>query len=260
MNLQLKDKRAFISGSTKGIGFATAKLLGEEGATVIINGRSDDSVNKALSKLKEEVPNGDFSGIQCDFANISEIDSLIEELGSIDILINNVGIFENKGFFDIPDDEWRELYEVNVLSGVRLTRALLPKMMKQHWGRVLFISSESALNIPTEMIHYGMTKTAQLAVARGVAELTEGTEVRVNSILPGPTLSNGVKDMMDIESEEDKEKAEEEFFSEGRPTSIIQRFTTPEEVANTIVYFASPLSSATNGASIRAEGGIVKTI
>jgi len=260
MDLNLKGKKVFISGSTKGIGLATARTLAIEGAEVVINGRSEDSVNDAVEKLKNEVPEGKISGIACNFSEKEEIDKLIKELDRLDILINNVGIFGPKDFGDISDEEWLEFYEVNVLSGVRLSRAFLPKMLEQDWGRIIFISSESGLNIPVEMIHYGMTKTAQLAISRGLAEMTKGSNVTVNSVLPGPTFSDGVKKMVDADSKEEKEKAEEEFFQETRPTSLIQRFADPQEVANMIAYVASPLSSATNGASLRVDGGVVKFI
>ena len=260
MDLNLKGKKVFISGSTRGIGLATARTLAKEGAEVVINGRSEDSVKDAVEKLKNEVPEGKISGIACDFSEKEEIDKLIKELDRLDILINNVGIFGPKDFGDISDEEWLEFYEVNVLSGVRLSRAFLPKMLKQDWGRIIFISSESGLNIPVEMIHYGMTKTAQLAISRGLAEMTKGSNVTVNSVLPGPTFSDGVKKMVDADSKEEKEKAEEEFFQETRPTSLIQRFADPQEVANMIAYVASPLSSATNRASLRVDGGVVKYI
>lgn len=260
MDLKLKDRKAFVSGSTKGIGYATAKTLAVEGAEVIINGRSEESVDKALKNLKKEVPGGNISGIPCDFSKEEEIEKLIGKIGELDILINNVGIFGQKEFTEIPDEEWLEFYKVNVLSGVRLSRAFLPKMLKKDSGRIIFISSESAFNIPVEMIHYGMTKTAQLAVSRGLAETTKGTNVTVNSILPGPTFSEGVQDMVDVSSESEKKEVEKEFFNEARPTSLIQRFADPQEIANMIAYVASPLSSATNGASLRVDGGVVKTI
>ncbi len=259
MDLRLKNKRVFISGSTKGIGFATAKTLAKEGATVIINGRSQESIDQALLELKKEVPQELLSGIACDFSKIEEIDNAIKELGEIDILINNVGIFDAKDFFEISDEEWKNFYEVNVLSGVRLAKALMPAMLKKDWGRIIFISSESGLNIPVEMIQYGTTKTAQLAVSRGLAEITKGTNVTVNSVLPGPTFSDGVKKMVDADDNKKKE-IEKEFFNTERPTSLLQRFADPQEVANMITYVASPLSSATNGASLRVDGGVVKYI
>ncbi|CAL68101.1 SDR family NAD(P)-dependent oxidoreductase [Christiangramia forsetii] len=260
MDLKLKGKKAFISGSTKGIGYATAKTLAAEGAEVIINGRSEESVNKAIGNLKKEISNVNISGIACDFSKEEEIKQLISEIGELDILINNVGIFGQKEFTEIPDEEWLEFYKVNVLSGVRLSRAFLPGMLKKDSGRIIFISSESAFNIPVEMIHYGMTKTAQLAVSRGLAETTKGTNVTVNSVLPGPTFSEGVQDMVDASNEAEKKEIEKEFFNEARPTSLIQRFADPQEIANMIAYVASPLSSATNGASLRVDGGVVKTI
>lgn len=259
MDLQLKNKKVFISGSTKGIGFATAKTIAQEGAEVIINGRSQESVDHAVASLKKELTNGKVSGIACDFSKKKEIDQLIEKLGSVDVLINNVGIFDPKDFFEVPDEEWKNFYEVNVMSGVRLARAFMPAMLKKDWGRIIFISSESALNIPVEMIQYGMTKTAQLAVSRGLAEITKGTNVTVNSVLPGPTYSEGVKDMVDAD-DNDKEEIEKEFFKNERPTSLLQRFAEPQEVANMIAYVASPLSSASNGASLRVDGGVVKYI
>lgn len=259
MDYQLKDKKVFISGSTKGIGLATAKTLAKEGAEVIINGRSQESIDQAISSITAEIKNAKISGIACDFSKKDQVDSLIEKLGKVDILINNVGIFNPKDFFEIPDEEWKAFYEVNVLSGVRLSKALLPKMLAQDWGRIIFISSESGLNIPVEMIHYGMTKTAQLSISRGIAEITKGTNVTVNSVLPGPTYSEGVKDMVDAENN-DKKEIENEFFKTQRPSSLIQRFADPQEVANMIAYVASPLSSATNGASLRVDGGVVKYI
>ena len=258
MDLKLNDKKAFISGSTKGIGYATARKLLGEGAEVIINGSSEDSTNKALEKLRSEFPDSKISGIACDFSDKQAVQKLIGKLEIIDILINNVGIFQEKDFFETTDEEWSQFFEVNVMSGVTLSRAIMPKMLERDWGRIIFISSESALNIPAEMIHYGMTKTAQLAVSRGLAELCKGSQVTVNSVLPGPTKTNGVKNMApDDQSFDD---FEEEFFDEKRPTSIIQRFADPEEVANMITYISSPLSSATTGAALKVEGGVVKHI
>ena len=260
MDFQLKNKRALISGSTKGIGKATAILLAKEGAHVIINGRSEKSIEKAKADILKEVSGAKITAIACDFSKPEEVEKLIEEIKEVDILINNVGIFAQTDFLDIPDEDWQKFYEVNVLSGVRLSRAFLPGMLKKDWGRIIFISSESAVNIPVEMIHYGMTKTAQLAISRGIAEVTKGTNVTVNSVLPGPTLSDGVKEMTDMQNEKDREKVEGEFFKNARPTSLIQRFADPEEVAHMIAYVASPLSSATNGAALRVDGGVVKTI
>jgi len=260
MDLKLKDKQVLITGSTKGIGYATAKLFAEEGAHVILNGRSEQSVKSAESSLKKSVKSARVTGISCDFSNAVEVGKLIEEVQEVDILVNNVGIFDPKEFLDIPDEDWQRFYDVNVMSGIRLSRAFLPKMMKNNWGRIIFISSESAINIPVEMIHYGMTKTAQLAVSRGLAETTKGTNVTVNSVLPGPTFSSGVKDMTGVSDGKSKKEVENGFFKTERPTSLIQRFADPEEVASMIAYVASPLASATNGAALRVDGGVIKTI
>lgn len=259
MDLKLENKRAFVSGSTKGIGKAIVRTLAAEGATVIINGRSQESIDDALREIRKEVPNADISGIVCDFAKADEIDSLIEGCGDVDILINNVGIFEPKDFLDISDTEWQKFFDINVMSGVRLSRAFLPQMLQRDWGRIIFISSESGINIPEEMVHYGMTKTAQLAISRGIAESTKGTRVTVNSVLPGPTLSEGVKEFTGIGEEQSREEVENGFFKTERPSSLIQRFADPQEIANMVAYVASPLSSATNGAALKVDGGVVKT-
>ncbi|UZD24472.1 SDR family NAD(P)-dependent oxidoreductase [Algoriphagus halophytocola] len=263
MDLKLEDKSAFISGSTAGIGFAIAKRFLNEGATVIINGRSQESVDQAISALKSETGSEKVSGIPADFSKSEEVDRLLKALPEVDILINNAGIFEPKAFVDIPDEDWLRFFEINVLSGIRLARQYFPKMLAKNWGRIIFISSESGVFIPDEMIHYGMTKTAQLAVARGLAELTKGSDVTVNSILPGPTKSRGVGKFIEDLSESSGKSTnavEKEFFQDMRPTSLIQRFAKVEEVADTVVYYSSPLASATNGASIRVEGGLVKSI
>lgn len=259
MNLQLNNKTALVTGSTAGIGFATAKLLLQEGVKVCINGRSQSGVDKAIERLKAEVPGAEVDGIAADFSKPDEIKALISQLPEVDILINNVGIFGPKEFAEIPDEEWFRFFEVNVMSGVRLSKAYFPKMIAKNWGRILFVSSESALNIPEEMIHYGMTKTAQLAVARGLAELTKETGVTVNSVLPGPTASEGLTDFLDLDVDS-KASKEKEFFKTARPSSLIRRFAAPEEIAAMIVYLSSPLASATNGASVRVDGGLVKTI
>lgn len=258
MDLKLQSKTVFISGSTKGIGYATAKTLAKEGARVIINGRTIESVDKALEKLNKEGEDLTITGVPCDFSKPKEIQHLIEQIGAVDILINNVGIFENKDFLELSDADWNEIYQVNVMSGVRLSRALLPSMLEKDWGRIIFISSESALNIPEEMIHYGMTKTAMLAVSRGIAETVKGTNVTVNSILPGPTRTTGLEN--NLPEGQDFDDFAQEFFKKARPTSLLQRFADPQEVANMIAYVASPLSSASNGASLRVDGGVVKTI
>jgi len=263
MDLQLKDKIVFISGSTAGIGFAIAHRFLQEGAQVIINGRSSRSVDEAIAELKSLVVNSNVTGIAADFSKVDEVNKLISDLPQVDILINNAGIFEPKPFAEIADEDWYKFFEVNVMSGIRLSRHYFPKMLEQNWGRIIFISSESAVFIPAEMIHYGMTKTAQIAVSRGLAELTQGTNVTVNSILPGPTKSKGVGGFIEDLSKssgKNMEEVEEDFFKYMRPTSLLQRFASVEEIANTTVYFCSPLASATNGASIRVEGGLIKSI
>jgi len=263
MDLKLKDKTALITGSTSGIGFATAKQLLAEGATVYVNGRTKHRAGEAVEKLKNLIPGANVTGVAADFSKVGEVNSLLEQIPHVDILINNVGIFEPKPFTEIPDEDWFSFYEVNVLSGVRLSRYYLPLMLKNNWGRIIFISSESAINIPEEMIHYGMTKTAQLAISRGLAELTKGTNVTVNAVLPGPTFSEGAAgfiESMGKQQNKSKETVEKEFFQSARPSSLLQRFASVEEVANMITFMASPLSSATNGAAIRADGGVVKSI
>ena len=262
MDLQLQNKTALVTGSTAGIGLAIATRLAAEGAEVIVNGRTDERVQKAIHEIKEKTGNDTVSGIAADFGKPTEIDALIKRLPEVDILVNNVAIFEPKEFTAITDEDWLRFFELNVLSGIRLSRAYLPKMLKNNWGRIIFISSESALQIPQEMIHYGTTKTAQLAVSRGLAELTRGSNVTVNAVLPGPTLSEGVGGFIDglaKNSGKTAEQVEKDFFKDMRPTSILQRFTSPDEVANLVTYLASPLSSATNGAALRADGGVVKT-
>jgi NAD(P)-dependent dehydrogenase (short-subunit alcohol dehydrogenase family) len=262
MDLQLKNKLALITGSTAGIGYSIAKQLAGEGARVIVNGRTAERVDAAVKKIIEETGNKEVSGVIADFANKDQIAVLISKIPEVDILINNVAVFEPKAFNDITDEDWLKFYEINVLSGIRLSRAYFDKMLKKNWGRIIFISSESALQIPTEMIHYGMTKTAQLAIARGLAELTKGTNVTVNSVLPGPTLSEGVGGFIEGLAKDQQKSIDEitgDFFKTMRPTSIIQRFLSTDEVANMVTYLSSPLASATNGAAIRAEGGLLKT-
>ncbi|MEN7546714.1 SDR family oxidoreductase [Rapidithrix thailandica] len=263
MDLQLKAKTALVTGSTAGIGYATAKQLAAEGAEVIITGRSLSRVNEAMERIKKKIPEAQLKGYAVDFSQKDSIAKLLQSEPEVDILINNVGIFEPKEFESISDEDWSYFFEVNVLSGVRLSRHYFPVMLQKNWGRILFISSESAVQIPEEMIHYGTTKTAQLAVARGLAELSKGTQVTVNSVLPGPTKSEGVEGFVkDLATQQNKsvETIEQEFFKEARPTSLIQRFTSTDEVAHMVTYLASPLASATNGAAIRADGGVIKTI
>ncbi|RFZ85239.1 SDR family oxidoreductase [Mucilaginibacter terrenus] len=261
MDLQLKNKKALVTGSTAGIGYATALQLAKEGAEVIVNGRTAERVNLAVDRIKTESGNEKVTGIAADFSDVKSISNLISSLPQVDILVNNVAIFEPKAFVDIDDEDWLRFYEINVMSGIRLSRAYFPEMLAQGWGRIIFISSESAVQIPDEMIHYGMTKTAQLAIARGLAELTKGTAVTVNSVMPGPTMSEGVGGFIENLAKDQNtttSKVQEDFFKTVRPTSIIQRFLETSEIANIVTYLSSPLASATNGAAIRAEGGLLK--
>jgi NAD(P)-dependent dehydrogenase (short-subunit alcohol dehydrogenase family) len=263
MKIDLSGKTALVTGSTSGIGHAIAKGLAAAGAVVTVNGRSQAKVDAAAAALAKAVPGSKVSGVAADVSTAAGCKALAAALPEVDILINNAGIFEPKGFLDIPDEDWSRFYEVNVMSGVRLSRTYLPGMLKRNWGRIVFISSESALNIPTEMIHYGMTKTAQLAVSRGLAEMTRGTAVTVNSVLPGPTMSEGVETFVkDLAKQHGQsvEEAASQFVKQFRPTSLLQRFASVEEIANMVVYVSSKEASATNGAALRAEGGIIQTI
>ncbi|MBS0250331.1 MAG: SDR family oxidoreductase [Proteobacteria bacterium] len=263
MKIDLTDKTALVTGSTAGIGLAIAKSLAQAGAKVVINGRKQETVNKGIAAVHEACNAAAVTGVAADVATAAGCDALIKAVPSVDILINNAGIFEPKPFFDIPDADWMRFFETNVMSGVRLTRAYLKGMIDRNWGRVIFISSESGVNIPVEMIHYGFTKTAQLAIAQGVAQLTAGTNVTVNSVLPGPTLSEGVDDFLKSMAKGAGKNADEmaaTFVKEHRPTSLIQRFASVEEVANMVVFAASKEASATNGAALRVEGGILRTI
>jgi NAD(P)-dependent dehydrogenase (short-subunit alcohol dehydrogenase family) len=263
MDYQLKGKTALISGSTQGIGFAIAQNLLKEGASVVINGRTAAKVAAAVERLRDQFPDENVSGIAADFSKIEEIDALLQSLPEVDILINNAGIFEPKAFTEITDADWMKFFEINVLSGVRLSRKYFPQMIAKNWGRIIFISSESAVNIPEEMIHYGMTKTAQLAISRGLSELTKGSNVTVNSVLPGPTRSEGVADFVKQLGEAKQvtaEEAEADFFKNARPTSLLQRFASVEEIANLVTYVASPLSSGTNGSALKVDGGVAKFI
>jgi NAD(P)-dependent dehydrogenase (short-subunit alcohol dehydrogenase family) len=263
MDLQLINKKALVTGSTAGIGFAIAQQLAAEGATVIINGRTEQRVNEAIAQIKKMYPKSQLLAAPADVSKKEEIKKLFEQINEIDILVNNAGIYDVKPFLEIPDEEWLNIFDVNVMSGIRLSRHYLSGMLKKDWGRIIFISSESALQIPGEMVHYGMTKTAQLAVARGIAESLSGTNITVNSVLPGPTRSEGVSHFIENLSKEQHKTADEieaEFFSTVRPSSLIKRFTTTEEVAHMVTYLCSPLSSATTGASIRVEGGVLRSI
>ena len=263
MNLQLKNKTALVTGSTAGIGLAIATSLLMEGASVIINGRTDQRIQQAINQLQQQIPGCKVTGIAADFEDIQQVAGLVKQAGNIDILINNIGIFEPKPFFEIPDADWFKFFEVNVMSGVRLSKAFMPLMLQQNWGRIIFISSESGVLTPEEMIHYGTTKTAQLAVSRGLAELTKGTAVTVNAVLPGPTWSEGASGFIEnlaASLQQPVKEVEASFFKDARPTSLLQRFATVDEVASMVTYLVSPLSSATNGAAIRVDGGVVKHI
>lgn len=263
MNIDLSGKTALVTGSTAGIGHAIAKGLAATGADVVLNGRTKAKVDAAVAALAKAMPGGKIRGIAADVSTAAGCKALLSALPEVDILINNAGIFEPKGFFDIPDEDWSRFYEINVMSGVRLARAYMPGMLKRNWGRIVFISSESGLNIPTEMIHYGMTKTAQLAISRGLAEMTRGTAVTVNSVLPGPTMSEGVETFVKDLAKQNGQSLEEaaaNFVKQHRPTSLLQRFASVEEIASMVVYISSKQASATNGAALRAEGGIVQTI
>ena len=266
MKIDLSGKIALITGSTKGIGYATAEAMASSGAHVIIHGRKDETVKAAAAKLAASQPDAKISTAYGDLGTSEGTKGLVSQLaaiGDVDILVNNAAIFEPKEFFDIPDEDWMDIFETNVLSGVRLSRALMPKMLEKNWGRIIFISSESALNIPKEMVHYGMSKTAQLSVSRGIAEYTKGTNVTVNSVLPGPTRSDGVLGFIDQIAEQSGQSSDDiigGFIDAMRPTSLIARFADPAEVAAMVTFIASPLASATNGAALRVDGGVVKHV
>ena len=261
MDLKLQGRRALVSGSTAGIGRAIAAGLAREGASVIVNGRAQSSVDKAVAELKAAT-GGDVVGFAGDLGTAAAADEIAHRHPDVEVLVNNLAIFEPKPFEEIADADWVRFFEMNVLSGIRLARLLLPAMKRAGWGRIIFISSESALQIPVEMIHYGVTKTAQIAVARGLAESVAGTGITVNSILPGPTKSRGVVEFVGALAKAGGKTAEEieaEFFEKVRPTSLIRRFATVEEVASLVTYIASPLASATTGAALRVDGGVVRS-
>jgi NAD(P)-dependent dehydrogenase (short-subunit alcohol dehydrogenase family) len=263
MKIDLSGHRAIVSGSTGGIGFAIATGLAQAGAAVVLNGRSEAATLDAVRRLSERMPGATIEGVDADLGSAACVDYLVSKAGDADILINNLGIYEAKPFLEIGDADWRRIFDVNVMSGIRLSRHYFPKMLAAGWGRIVFISSESAINIPAEMIHYGMTKTAQLAVARGLAELTAGTRVTVNSVLAGPTRSEGVSRFIaELARQRGVSEAEVErsFFAQVRPTSLLKRFATVEEVANMVVYVASEQAAATNGAALRVDGGVVRSI
>jgi NAD(P)-dependent dehydrogenase (short-subunit alcohol dehydrogenase family) len=262
MDLGLAGKRAFVSGSTQGIGYAIAAALLEEGATVVVNGRDENRVTTAVDKLRMTAPSGDVTGIAADFEDAEQVRRLIDELGDVDILVNNVGVFEIKDFTDISDDEWQRYFEINVMSGVRLSRGVLGPMLTNGWGRIIFIASESGVNVPADMTHYGTTKAGMLALGNGLAKLTRGTQVTVNTILGGPTYSDGVAQAIEQTAEAQAMSSDDlqNAIVAGMQTSLVQRFLDPSEIANLVLYLVSPRSSATNGATIRADGGVLTTI
>jgi len=263
MKISFAGKTALVTGSTGGIGLAIAKGLAAAGAETIINGRSKDKVDSAVAALKRVLPEAKLRGIAADVGEAAGCDALVRAVPMLDILINNAGIFEPKDFFEISDADWTRLNETNVMSGVRLSRAFMPGMLKRNWGRIIFISSESGVQIPPEMIHYGLTKTAQLALSRGLAELTAGTGVTVNAVLPGPTRSDGAETFLQAMAKQegtDVESMARNFIKQHRPTSLLQRFATVEEVASMVLYVASEQASATNGAALRVDGGVVRSI
>jgi NAD(P)-dependent dehydrogenase (short-subunit alcohol dehydrogenase family) len=263
MNLELENKTALVTGSTAGIGLAIARSLAAEGARVIVNGRTEVRVSEAIASIRSSHPDAKLEPFAADLANAEAVIDAAREFRSIDILINNLGVYEPKPFEQISDDDWQTIIETNFMSGVRLSRHYLPRMKAANWGRIIFISSESAMNIPVEMIHYGVTKTMQVALARGLAETTVGTAVTVNSVLAGPTRSEGVeKFLIDMAKTKNvtPDEIEKEFFHTARPSSLLQRFATTDEVAALVTFVASPLSSATNGAALRVDGGVLRSI
>ncbi len=263
MNLGLNGKTAVVSGSTAGIGFAIAATLAAEGAQVVINGRTEARVNSAMEQISKRVAGAQLRGVAADLGTAAGVEAFLKKVPEADILVNNLGIFEPKPFLEIPDSDWLRFFEVNVLSGVRLSRHFLPGMLKKKWGRVIFISSESAQHIPAEMIHYGMTKTAQVAIARGIAESVAGTGVTVNSILAGPTASEGAGQFIEGMAKQQSislVEFEKQFFSTIRPTSLLKRFETPEEVAAVVAFVASAQAISINGSAVRAEGGVIRSI
>ena len=263
MDLQLENKSALVTGSTGGIGFAIAAALVKEGARVVVNGRTAKRVDEAVKKLSVLVASGKVEGVAADVGAAAGVADIVRKFPEIDILVNNAAIFEPKPFEKIADDEWLRFFEVNVMSGVRLSRHYLAGMKGRDWGRIIFISSESGVQIPAEMIHYGMTKTAQLAISRGLAETTAGTGVTVNAVLPGPTASEGAVEFVDrmaSQSKMDRAAFEKEFFASVRPSSLLKRFATVDEVAAMVTFVCSPLASATNGAALRVDGGVVRSI
>lgn len=263
MNINLKGRKAIVTGSTAGIGRAIAEGLAAVGAAVVINGRSEERVSAALAELRELFPATEFIGVAADLATAEGSAALAKQIPDADILVNNAGTARPNGFFEQDDSAWLDLFQLNVMSAVRAARHYVPGMKERGWGRVVFISSESAVNIPKEMIDYGMTKTAMLSVSRGLAELLGGTGVTVNAVLPGPTNSEILSNWMKATAEEQgitQDEAEQQFLKTMRPTTLINRFTTTEEVANMVVYVCSEQASGTTGAALRVDGGVLRSI
>jgi NAD(P)-dependent dehydrogenase (short-subunit alcohol dehydrogenase family) len=263
MDLQLHDKRAFVSGSTAGIGFGIARGLAAEGCEVILNGRTEDRIQKAIADIRKTVPDARLNGVAADFGDARSVEELIKQVGTVDILINNVGVFTSQSFQDTSREDWLRLFDINVMSGVSLSRAFMPGMLSKNWGRILFISSECAYLAPENLIAYSATKAALLTLSRGLAQLTRGTGVTVNTLIPGSTLSEGAEGFLQEMAKEEnttQDRVADAFFRDERTSSIIQRFATIQEVANTAVYFSSPLASVTNGASIKVDGGSIPGI
>ena len=263
MQLKLENKTAFISGSTAGIGFGIAKNLAQEGVQVILNGRTQDRVDQAVAKLASILPQAKVSGLVCDFSNPKEIDWLIPQLHNVELLINNLGIYQSENFFNTKDESWNQQWEINVMSGVRLSRALLPNMLQNNKGRILFISSECAFLVPKDLIAYSVTKASLLSLSRALAELTKGTAVTVNTLLPGSTRTEGARDFIQQKASQNKTSvtnAEKDFFDQERSSSLLQRFATVNEVTQSAVYLLSPLAAAINGTVLKVDGGSVKTI
>lgn len=260
MDLRLEDKRVFVSGSTEGIGYAVARACLAEGATVVVNGRTEDGVAQAVSHLSSAVPRATVTGIAADLADAGQVRSLLDRVGEVDVLVNNVGTFGVEPFLDVTDETWEHYVEVNLMSGVRLSRALLGGMLERGWGRIVFVGTESAVDVPGDMVHYGATKAAALALANGLAKLTRGTGVTVNTVLGGPTWSDGVRRAVEGIAAAQGIAADDLRAGLVRPTSLVQRFLGPDEVAALVTYLASPLASATNGAALRADGGVLTTV
>jgi NAD(P)-dependent dehydrogenase (short-subunit alcohol dehydrogenase family) len=262
MDLDLADRTAFVSGSTQGIGFAVARTLAAEGATVTLNGRDPSTVERAVGRMRAELPGATVHGIAADFSDAEQVDRLVAELGQVDVLVNNVGLFELAPFAEIADEDWQRYFDVNVMSGVRLSRALLPGMLERSWGRIVFVSSESGVNVPADMIHYGATKTASVAVGNGLAKLTRGTGVTVNSVLGGPTWSDSVARTVEgiAAAQGIPTDAMKAAIIGQNATSLLERFIAPQEIADMVAFLASPRASATNGSAVRVDGGVLTTL